>query len=60
MTYNEWIDKQNEVLESIMPLQKVTLKFDPKVKPIQVQTNISTDPNQPPIWKDEDPETNNI
>lgn len=62
MTYDDWISKQNEILDSIMPLQSVTLKFDPKTQPIRVQKNISIDPKQPPIWKDEDSkksETNN-
>lgn len=32
MTYEDWINKQLEISSSKMPLQAVTLKFDPKAK----------------------------
>jgi hypothetical protein len=52
MTYDEWNRKQIEASQSIMPLQQVTLKFDPSVKPIRVQSNSSSDPKTP-VWKDD-------
>jgi hypothetical protein len=32
MTYDDWIKEQLEVSKSIVPLELVTLKFDPKAK----------------------------